>query len=126
MLDIFHHLFSGFAVDGSVFGFAAFGMAQLVGIVIGHLITGYPLFVMATRLGYANPWFGFIPILNLVMLVQLADLEIWWVIVCLFCWFPIGYPGMKLAEKVGKPSWVGILLFVPCVNVICLYYMAFG
>lgn len=103
-----------------------FGGVYLVIWLVAFEIFMYPFYVIATRLGHATPWYAFIPILNLVLLVQLADLEIWWVIVCLLCGFPIIWPLMKICEKIGKPNWVGILVIVPCIGVFVPYYMAFG
>ena len=123
MIETLHHLSSGFAAN--MFG-AMFGGMQLVIWLVAMLIFGYPFYVIATRQGHATPWFAFIPILNIVLLVQLADLEIWWVIVCLLCGIVVIWPVMKICEKVGKPSWIGILMIVPCVNIFVPYYIAFG
>ena len=127
MLETLHHFSNSFAAFGTgLLGAGMFGGMQLVFMVIGLLIFGYPFFVIATRLGHATPWFAFIPILNFVLLVQLADLEMWWVIVCIIC-FPVYiWPIMKICEKIGKPSWIGILTIVPCIGIFVPYYMAFG
>lgn len=100
------------------------GIGMMVMYAVFYLALTYPLFLIAKKLGHDNPWFAFVPILNVVMLVQLADLEIWWVIVCLLCGIAIIWPMMKLAGKLGKPEWMGILAVVPCVNIIILWMWA--
>lgn len=126
MIDVFHQLSTGLALGGGLFGALFGGGMQLVILVVWCIIVGYPFYVMATRMGHASPWFAFIPILNIVLWVQMADLEIWWVILCIIC-FPLYiWPAMKICEKIGKPSWIGILMIIPCVNIVVPYYMAFG
>jgi|ERR1035438_4284632 hypothetical protein len=127
MLETLLHLNTSFAANDAspMFG-AMFGGIYLLFWLVAFLVIMYPFYVIGTRLGHATPWFAFIPILNIVLLVQLAELEIWWVIVCILCGPVYIWPVMKICEKVGKPSWIGILMLVPCVNVFVPYYIAFG
>lgn len=72
----------------------------------------------ASAMGLQNSWFAWVPILNIVLLIQIVELETWWIIVCLLCGIATIYPLMKFAEKCGKESWWGILAIVPCIGII--------
>ena len=126
MIDIFHHLSSSFAAnDAAGAGFLAFGLGMdLVILVAATLIIGYPIYVLGTRASHATPWFAFVPILNLIILVQLADLEMFWVLLC-FIPFVGLYPWYKIAEKAGKPGLVVLGFFIPCVGFLTPYYIVF-
>ena len=102
---------------------------QLIFVVIAYAVTAYPLYVMAQKTNQENPWFAFVPILNLVTFVQVAGKELWWIIllfvpcvnlvVSIILW-------MAVAERMGKPSWLGILMLVPVVNFVIPFYLALG
>lgn len=84
---------------------------------------------MAKRLGVGNEWMAWVPIANLIQLVQMADKEMWWVI--LF-FVPIANIVVaclcynEVARKLGKPDWLGWLMVVPCVNCVIPGYLAWG
>lgn len=60
------------------------------------IIMGLPQFFLGRKHGYERPYFAFIPVLNAVMLIRMAD----------------------------KPIWAIILFFVPVINVLIqIYYM---
>ena len=100
------------------------GIGMMLMYVVLYLAFTYPLFMIAKKLGHDNPWFAFVPILNIVQVVQMADLEIWWVIVCLVCGIAFIWPMMKLAGKLGKPEWMGILAVFPCIGHVILWMWA--
>ena len=126
MLETLHHLSSGFAAnDAAGAGFMAFGLGlDLVIFVVATLVIGYPIYVLGQRANHASPWFAFIPILNLIILVQLADLEMFWVLLC-FIPFVGFYPWYKIAEKQGKNGLVVLGFLIPCVGFLTPYYIVF-
>ena len=103
--------------------------ASLFFAVACYLLFSFPLYVMGQKTGQDNPWFAFIPILNVVLMLQIAGKDLWWllllliplvnVIVLIIVW-------MGIAEAMEKPGWVGILIIVPVVNWIVPFYLAFG
>lgn len=121
MIDVLHTLSAGY---GSILGLLTGGLMGPVSLLVACLIMGYPLYVLGQRANHATPWFGFIPILNIVLLVQLADLEIFWVILC-FIPFVGLYPWYKVAEKQGKNGLVVLGFFIPCIGIFVPYYIVF-
>ena len=69
------------------------------------------------------------PILNVVLMCQIADKPVWWlvlffvpfvnIVIAILLW-------MRIAEARGFPSWWGILFIVPFVNLIVPGYLAFA
>jgi hypothetical protein len=84
---------------------------------------------IATKTNTENPWLAWIPIINLVLLLNIAKKPIWWfilfliplvgIVVGIIVW-------MAVAEARGKPNWWGILLIVPLVGIIVPGYLAWS
>jgi len=100
--------------------------------IIGFIIYAYFAFCMMTianKVGVENSWFAWIPILNVILLIQIADKPLWWfvlllipllnIIIAVIIW-------MAIAERRGKPNWLGILMIIPFVNFIIPAYLAFS
>lgn len=97
--------------------------------IIMYIAYAIPLYVLSQKTNRGTPWFSFIPILNLVLMVQVANKPIWWIllffvpcvniVMLVITW-------MAIAEAVNKPSWIGILTIVPFVNLIVPFYLAFA
>ncbi len=76
-----------------------------------------------------NAWWAWIPILNAILLLNIAKKPLWWfillliplvgLIIAIIVW-------MAVAEARGKPSWWGILLIVPLVGIIVPGYLAWS
>ncbi len=108
-------------------GLASMTIPLVVGLVM-YIYIGYSLMVMAQKLKIDGGWWGFVPILNILLLCKLADKPLWWfllfliplvnVVIMVIMW-------MKIAERRGKPSWVGILMIVPIAQIIVPGYLAF-
>ena len=85
-------------------------------ILVFWILTGYCLMLIAQKTGHGDKgWWGFIPILNTLLMIQIAGKELWWIIlffipvvnivaVILVC--------LGMAEARGKPAWMGILCFI--------------
>jgi len=113
---------------GSLIGALTGGFMLVIwiGVYVYHSLA---LMTIATKTGTENPWMAWIPILNLWIMVQIAEKEAWWiilffvpivgVIVTVIVW-------MAIAERVGKPSWWGILVIVPVVQIVVPGYLAWG
>jgi hypothetical protein len=87
------------------------------------------LHVIATKTGADNPWFAWIPILNLFLLCEVAGMSYWWILglfIPVFNILAFTLLWVGLAEQRGKPFWVGILIIVPFVNLIVPGYLAFS
>lgn len=87
------------------------------------------LMTMAKKMGTPNEWMAWVPIANLVLIVQMAQKETWWVI--LF-FVPIANIIVQclcfneIAKRLGKPEWLGWALLIPCVGIAVPGYLAWA
>jgi hypothetical protein len=87
------------------------------------------LMKMAKKTNTENAWFAWIPILNIILMVQIAKKPGWWfilffipivnLVISILIW-------MEIAKALGKPEWLGILMIVPIANFIVPGYLAFS
>ena len=112
------------------------------GAIAGGLLVLYLLFwlilyiylalslqVLAKKTNTPNSWLAWIPIANILLMLQIAQKPLWWfvlilipivnIVISLLIW-------MKIAERRGKPNWVGILMIVPVVGLAVPGYLAFS
>ncbi len=76
-----------------------------------------------------NAWLAWIPIVNIVLLLNIAKKPIWWfllfliplvnIVIAVIVW-------MGVAEARNKPNWWGILIIVPVVGIIVPGYLAWS
>ena len=108
----------------------------LVSLAI-YLYFAFALMSIAKKTGTPNGWFGFIPILNVYLVTQIAGVSGWWTLSVLLPIIPfIGSLAMLgvsiyliwlVSEKCGKPGWWSIVItFVPIVNLILMGILAWG
>ncbi len=84
---------------------------------------------IAQKTNTENAWLAWIPIVNIVLMLNIAKKPIWWIIL-----FFIPIVGivmavivwMAVAEARGKPNWWGILVIVPVANLIVPGYLAWS
>jgi hypothetical protein len=96
--------------------------------LIAYLFFGVSLMSIAGKTGTENGWFGFVPILNLVLLLMIGRRPIWWVIgffVPFVIIVVVALAWMGVAEARGKSPLLGLLIFVPFVNLAMVGYLAF-
>jgi hypothetical protein len=97
--------------------------------VLAYLYVSVCIFMMAQKKGEDNAWFAFVPILDLILLLSIADMPLWWLLlffiplVNYFAMIPIW---MSAARAMGKPSWLGLLTVIPGINLIVIGYLAFS
>ena len=115
------------AGTGMVFGLMCCYFLIIVGIYVYYSMA---LMTIAKKLGAEDKyWWAWIPILNVLLMLELAGKEFWWlfllfipfvnVVVSVIVW-------MAIAEARGKPSWWGIMLIVPVMNFIAPGYIAWS
>ncbi|MFH0969453.1 MAG: DUF5684 domain-containing protein [Patescibacteria group bacterium] len=118
------------AVGGGMM--AIFGAMLLIWLLVMAAIYIYfaiCLMKIAKKTNTPNAWFAWIPILNLILMIQVAKKPMWWIIMFFIPFVNIIFSiliWMGVAEAVGKPSWVGVLMIVPIANVIVPGYLAFS
>lgn len=111
---------------------AASGVILIVALVLGlafYVYFSVSLSTIASKTNTENGWFAWIPILNIVLMLNIAHKPLWWfllmliplvnIIIGIMVW-------MAIAEARGKPSWWGILMIVPLVNFVVPGYLAFS
>jgi hypothetical protein len=117
--------------DGTMPALLAGGMLLFI-LVFAAAIYVYmalALSTIATKTHTENPWLAWIPIANIVLMLNIAKKPIWWIVLffipivsivmAIIVW-------MGIAEARGKPNWWGILLIVPIVNFIVPGYLAWA
>lgn len=113
-------------------GFLKWGL--FAGLYFLLLILVYVYFaiclqVIAKKTNTPNGWFAWIPILNLILMIQIAQKPIWWIIMFFIPLVNIVFGvivWMAIAERRGKPNWVGILILVPVIDIAVPGYLAFS
>jgi hypothetical protein len=127
-----------FAQDTDVpFRVPAGGLLAMTGLLTFFFIMALVMYVyialalqtIATKTNTENPWLAWIPIVNLILILNIAKKPIWWfvlffiplvnIVVSVITW-------MAVAEARNKPSWWGIVLLVPAVGIIVPGYLAWS
>jgi hypothetical protein len=115
---------------------AVMAVVLIPAIVIGigsYVYTGLTLSKIGKKLNYEKSWFAWVPILNFVMMLQLADLSPWLILLGLV---PIVngiamlvlsvITMMNICEKLGKDKLLGLLVLIPIGNLVLLGILAWG
>lgn len=118
------------AAEGAAAGGMALGMMCCYWIVlIGfYVYMALALQTISKKLGVTDKaWWAWIPILNVLLMLELANKELWWIIlffipivnivIMVIVW-------MAIAEARGKPNWWGIMMIIPIMNIIAPGYIA--
>ena len=82
-------------------------MDSLMPLVILLLIVGIfvGMYKTFTKMGYDDAWWAFVPILNVLFMLKVAEKPMWWIVLCLI---PLVgslimlYVGWLVASKVAK------------------------
>ncbi len=111
---------------------AAIGGMLLVLLLMGlvfHVYFALCLQMIAKKTHTENAWLAWIPIVNLILLLNTARKPLWWI---LLMFIPIVnlvigvLVWVAIAEALGKPNWWGILMIVPVANLVVPGYLAFS
>ena len=123
-----------YEVEGG-FSWGLFIGLFLLGIVF-YIIYGWLLYRIGKKFNYDRPWFGWVPIANIYMIVGLSNRDSsWFWIILVTSFIPcINIVGvvmmiicfMDIAEKCGKESWWGILTIIPIVGWVVMYILGSG
>ena len=111
---------------------AALGVMMVVFVILGLALYVYmalSLQTIAKKTNTENAWMAWIPIVNVILMLNIAKKPLWWIILMLIPLVNLVIAiivWMAIAEARGKPSWWGILLLVPVVGIIVPGYLAFS
>ena len=119
-------------MDDTSRGLLAGGMFLTFFLVIAaaaYIYVALALQTIAQKTNTENPWLAWIPIGNIILMLNIARKPVWWIllffiplvsiVIAIIVW-------MAIAEARGKPNWWGILLIVPVVNIIVPGYLAWS
>ena len=111
---------------------AALGGLMLFFVCIGlafYIYFSLALMTIARKTNTENGWFAWIPILNCILMLNVAKKPIWWIILFLIPLVNIVVAiivWMGVAEARNKPNWWGILMIVPVANLVVPGYLAWA
>ena len=106
-----------------------FSIHILIFALAAYILLAFPLFAMRQKIGSSNAWFAFVPILNAVLLLEIAGKELWWILLFFVPCVNIIITAIVwkgVAERMEKPGWLSVIMLVPGINFIIPYYLAFG
>ena len=110
---------------GNLLG-SAVGLILMVGI---YVFVCYCLKLICEKAGHQPGVLIWIPIVNLIPLLTVAKLPLWYIILFLIplvgfvMWIILA---VKLCQARGKSGWLAIMLFIPLVNIAFFPYLAFS
>ena len=94
-----------------------------------YVYVALALQTIAQKTGTENAWWAWVPIINIVLMLNIAKKPVWWLILFLIPLVNliiIIIVWMAIAEARGKPSWWGILFIVPVAQLIVPGYLAWA
>ena len=98
-------------------------------LFVGYIYMALALQTIANKTSTPNGWLAWIPIVNVVLMLQIAKKPIWWIILCFVPLVNIVIAimvWMGIAEARQKPNWWGILMIVPIANFVVPGYLAWA
>ncbi len=114
---------------GAFFGAYIVFMFILVVIVYVVMALSLSKIAMKTKTNVAHAWFAWVPILNVILMLNVAGYSGWYMFVLMVPFVNIIfaiYVWMKISKACGKPDYLGILMLVPLANIILPLYLAYG
>jgi Family of unknown function (DUF5684) len=118
--------------EGTAAGLAILGGMMFVFLaffVVFYVYFALALSTIAKKTNTENAWLAWIPIANIVLMLNIAKKPIWWIILFLIPIVSLVMAiivFMAIAEARKKPSWWGILLIVPVIGLIVPGYLAWS
>ena len=121
----------GTATTAGLFGVIMAAMvAQFLIWLVVYAYMALCLQFIAKKTNTPNGWMAWIPIANIILMLQIAKLPLWYIVLFLI---PIAnivvafIVWIKILEVMGKPTWwVILIMLVPVVNFIILGILAFS
>jgi len=93
----------------------------LVFVAAGYIYMALALQTIANKTNTENSWLAWIPIANIILMLQIAKKPVWWIVLFLIPLVNIVFiiiVWMGVAEARGKPNWWGVLMIVPLANLV--------
>lgn len=91
-----------------------------------YIFTSLALAKIGKELGYKNSWFAWIPLLNLIMLMQLGEKSVWWILVPFVGGIMMIIAIMRITEKRGYDKLLGLIVLTGIGSYVLLYLLAWS
>jgi uncharacterized membrane protein YhaH (DUF805 family) len=102
------------------------GLIVAISIVF-YIIQGIIFYKLAIKANHPSPVWSFIPILNVVQIIQISKLTLWMLLI-LCIPFVNGiaaiYIYVKFFQAYGKSGWLSLIMYIPIISYIYLWIMA--
>ncbi|HTS68962.1 MAG TPA: DUF5684 domain-containing protein [Terriglobia bacterium] len=121
-----------FAQESSGPPMAAMGAVFLIMFlifIVAYVYMALALQTIAMKTNTENGWLAWIPIVNIILMLNIGKKPVWWIILFFIPLVNIVVmilTFMAIAEARNKPNWWGILMIVPFVNLIVPGYLAWS
>jgi hypothetical protein len=102
-------------------------MASLLSDLVVYLVYAVPVFIIARKCEHPYAWLAFVPIANLWLMVDIAGKEWWWMLLFFVPFANIvayAVVWMGIMEATNKSPLLGLLMFVPLLNIAVAFYAA--
>lgn len=100
-----------------------------VASIVAYVYFGYAQYRIARKVGHKQPWWAWVPILQLFQLIQMAGKQWYWFVFCLVPFLNIvcfALLWIEVAKACHKdPVW-GVLTVFPVMNFVSVGVMAFS
>lgn len=98
--------------------------------LITYAVVAWSLAVIARKTGHAdNAWWAWIPILNGLLAIQIAERPWWWILLFLIPCVDLVFVAivmMAIATRRGRSAAMGLLAMIPCVQLVIFPMLASG
>ena len=114
---------------GAWFWFGLLALTTLLPAVIYYIYFSFCLAKMAEKTKTPNSWFAWLPILNIYLTCKVAGKPgIWvlWLLIPVINIIPSIILPFAIVERLKKPAWWGILMFLPITNTALPGILAFS
>jgi len=103
-------------------------VALLVGLAI-YAFVAFCFMKIAEKTGTDNGWWAWIPILNILLMLKIADRPMWWIIlffvpILSFIIFLVVFA--DICKACDKSPWLTVGMLIPLVNIGVVGYLAFS
>ena len=85
--------------------------------------------IIANKTSTPNSWLAWVPVANIYLMCKVADKSGWWtllffvpfanIVILIIVW-------MNIAKALKMPSWLGVLMLIPCAHFIITGILAFA
>jgi hypothetical protein len=102
---------------------------QIIGAILGILLYVPPVYLLARKFHHTYAFLAFVPFGNLWLMCDLAQIKL---VIALLLLIPVygillfyALCWMKLATRLKMPFWTGLLMLLPLINYVTLYFLAY-